>query len=171
MRLHLVDIDPLVVAAWRQEFQPFPDVEIRQGSILAVARGAVVSPSNGYGFMDGGVDQAYATFFGPALERRVRDVMARQPEGFLPVGAAEIVATGHDRIQYVILAPTMLMPEHVPAAHAYRALRAVLRVAARESDLEDIFCPGLATGVGGVSPGDAAREMAAAYGNSGGAKA
>jgi O-acetyl-ADP-ribose deacetylase (regulator of RNase III) len=171
MRLHLVDVDPLVVAAWRREFQPFPEVEVCQGSILAVARGAVVSPANGYGFMDGGVDRAYAMFFGPALERRVRDVMARQPEGFLPVGAAVIVATGHERIQHVILAPTMLMPEHVPAAHAYRALRAVLRLAVREGGLGDIFCPGLATGVGGVSPSDAAREMAAAYVASGGAKA
>ncbi|TKC94663.1 hypothetical protein E8A74_48070 [Polyangium fumosum] len=114
-------------------------------------------------FMDGGVDRAYAAFFGPAFERLVYDAVARRPDGFLPVGAAEIVPTGHARIPYVLLAPTMLMPEHVSASHAYRALRAALRVAARESKIEDLYCPGLATGVGGVEPDDAAREMAAAY--------
>ncbi|WP_170229939.1 macro domain-containing protein [Polyangium fumosum] len=109
------------------------------------------------------MDRAYAAFFGPAFERLVYDAVARRPDGFLPVGAAEIVPTGHARIPYVLLAPTMLMPEHVSASHAYRALRAALRVAARESKIEDLYCPGLATGVGGVEPDDAAREMAAAY--------
>ena len=163
MRLHLVDTNATLVAAWRREFQRFPDVEVLCGDILAVAATAVVSPANGYGFMDGGVDRAYAAFFGPAFERLVYDVVARRPEGFLPVGAAEIVPTGHARVPYVILAPTMLMPEHVPASHAYRALRAALRAAARESEIGDLYCPGLATGVGCVEPIDAAREMMAAY--------
>lgn len=170
MRLHLVDNDPLIVAAWRHEFGRFPNVEILGGDILAVATNAVVSPANGYGFMDGGIDRAYAAFFGTKFEKHVYDVIARRPEGFLPVGAAEIVATGHDRIPYVILAPTMLMPEHVPASHAYRALRAAIRVAARKRDIEDVYCPGLATGVGGASPADAAREMAAAYADSSNAR-
>ena len=163
MRLHLVDTNAMLVAAWEREFQPFADVEVLCGDILAVATTAVVSPANGYGFMDGGVDRAYAAFFGPAFERLVYDVVARRPEGFLPVGAAEIVPTGHARIPYVVLAPTMLMPEHVLASHAYRALRAALRVTARVREIGDLYCPGLATGVGGVDPEDAAREMVAAY--------
>jgi O-acetyl-ADP-ribose deacetylase (regulator of RNase III) len=171
MRLHLVDIDPLIVAAWREAFRPFPGVEIHTGDILAVAKGAVVSPANGYGFMDGGVDRAYAALFGPGFEKRVYEAAASRAEGFLPVGAAEIVATGHDRVPYVIVAPTMLMPEQVPASHAYRALRAALRVAAPRDEIHDIFCPGLATGVGGVSPGKAAQEMAEAYADAVGARA
>jgi O-acetyl-ADP-ribose deacetylase (regulator of RNase III) len=55
------------------------------------------------------------------------------------------------------------LPEHVPASHAYRALRAALRAAAREPEIGDLYCPGLATGVGGVEPIDAAREMMVAY--------
>lgn len=163
MRLHLIDMNAAVVAAWQTEFQRFADVEVLCGDILSVATTAIVSPANGYGFMDGGVDRAYAACFGEAFERLVYDAVARRPEGFLPVGAAEIVVTDHPRVPYVILAPTMLMPEHVPATHAYRALRAALRVAAHESDIGDLYCPGLATGVGGVEPADAAREMAAAY--------
>jgi len=163
MKLHLVDLNAPLVAAWRREFQQFPEVEICCGDILEVATTAVVSPANSYGFMDGGIDRAYATFFGPAFERLVYDTITRRPEGFLPVGAADIVSTNHARVPYVILAPTMLMPEHVPASHSYRALRAALRVATRVSEIKNLYCPGLGTGVGSVEPNDAAREMAAAY--------
>ncbi|EYF00322.1 hypothetical protein [Chondromyces apiculatus] len=70
-----------------------------------------------------------------------------------------------DKAYVRIVAPPMLMPEHVPATHACRALRAVLRVAAAHPEaVRDRFCPGLATLVGGVPPEDAAREMAQAYG-------
>lgn len=163
MKLHLVDLNEALVAAWQREFARFPEVEICCGSILEVAATAIVSPANSYGFMDGGVDRAYAAFFGPTFERLVYDTIARRPEGLLPVGAAEVIATGHSRIPYVVLAPTMLMPEHVPALHSSRALRAALRAVARMNDIKDLYCPGLGTGVGGVEPSDAAREMAAAY--------
>ncbi len=170
MRLHLVDLNATLVAAWQREFERFPEVEVCRGNILELATTAVVSPANSYGFMDGGVDRAYAAFFDPAFERLVYDTIARRPEGILPIGAAEIIPTGHSRVPYVILAPTMLMPEHVPASHAYRAFRAALRGAARVSDINDLYCPGLGTGVGGVDPTDAAREMAAAYADARGAR-
>jgi O-acetyl-ADP-ribose deacetylase (regulator of RNase III) len=58
----------------------------------------------------------------------------------------------------------MISPEHVPAANAYRALRAALKLMDRTPELGDtLFCPGLATLVGGVAPDDAAREMSEAY--------
>lgn len=164
VKLRLVDHDPAVVAAWRVHFAPFPEVTIAEGDLLAVARRAVVSPANGYGFMDGGIDRAYAAFFGPRLEASVVDMTRLRPEGHLPVGAAELVPTGHARIPYLIVAPTVLLPEHVPALNAQRALRAVLRVASRSPHLvPEVYCPGLATGVGAVSPDEAARHMAAAY--------
>ena len=52
----------------------------------------------------------------------------------------------------------------MPASNCYRALRAVLRLADATPELgSDIFCPGLATGVGRVSPTDAAHQFATAY--------
>jgi hypothetical protein len=43
-------------------------------------------------------------------------------------------------------------------------MRAVLRIASTESEVEgDIYCPGLATGVGAVIPNNAAVMMAEAY--------
>lgn len=164
VRLHLVDINPKVVEAWRTHFAAFPEVRVLHGDLLQVARHVAIAPANSQGFMDGGIDRAYADFFGPRLAGRVRDTVLRQPEGCLPIGAAVLVPTEHPAIPYLILAPTMSTPEHVPAANAYRALRAALRLSGTYPELDgDWFCPGLTTLVGGVDPEDAAREMAEAY--------
>jgi O-acetyl-ADP-ribose deacetylase (regulator of RNase III) len=152
------------VERWRVEFSPFPEVSIAEGDILSTARGALVSPANSQGHMDGGIDVAYLNFFGERLQSAVYDAIARRPEGYLPVGAAEIVRTGHDLIPYLIVAPTMEFPGHVPAEHCNRAMRAVLRVCDRaDSYVDEVYCPGLATGIGSVSPEDAAHAMADAY--------
>lgn len=164
MNLHLVDNNPEVVDALRTRFAPYPEVEVLEGNIVEVAQGAVVSPANSYGFMDGGVDRAYAKFFGGPLTRAVRDAVLARPEGHLPIGAALAVPTGHARVQYLIVAPTMMMPEHVPASNAYRALRAALKLMSSSPGLgSHLYSPGLTTLVGGVPPDAAAGEMAEAY--------
>jgi len=94
----------------------------------------------------------------------VQDAVSQRPEGFLPVGASVLIHTGHSRIPYLVVAPTMTLPEHVEPANAYRAMRAALRVSHSAGPAcIHVFCPGLATGVGGVTPSDAAEQMARAY--------
>ena len=164
MRLHLVDYNGHLVNAWGEAFNPFPEVTVQQGDLLAVAEHCVVSPANSYGFMDGGIDAAYRAFFGAEIERTVQDAIARRPEGHLPVGASLVVPTGHSRIPFLIVAPTMTIPEQVESRHCYRAMRAVLRIVSRDAEVgRDVYCPGLATGVGMVPPQDAAAMMAEAY--------
>jgi O-acetyl-ADP-ribose deacetylase (regulator of RNase III) len=166
MNLHLVDFNGHLVNAWVEAFEQFPEVTIQQGDLLAVARHCVVSPANSYGFMDGGIDAAYRAFFGVQIERTVQDAVTRRPEGHLPVGAGLVVRTGHNRVPYMIVAPTMTVPEQVESRNCYRALRAVLRVAGTDAEIgQDVYCPGLATGVGMVPPENAATEMALAYGD------
>jgi O-acetyl-ADP-ribose deacetylase (regulator of RNase III) len=166
MGLHLVDANAEVAEALRDAFRAFAEVEVAHGDLLAVAHNAIVSPANGYGFLDGGVDRAYLDFFGPGIQARVHEAIAARPEGHLPVGASLVVRTGHTRIPYLLLAPTMLAPEPVVADHCYRALRAVLRLASAHAEVERLlFCPGLGTGVGRVAPGEAAEAMAQAYGD------
>jgi len=164
MRLHLVDYNGELVSAWREAFRPFPEVLVHEGDLLAVAEHCVVSPANSYGFMDGGIDAAYRAFFGPEIERTVQDAVLRRPEGLLPVGASVVVHTGHVRVPYLIVAPTMTMPELVDGRNCYRAMRAVLRIAGEMAVIgRDVYCPGLSTGVGGVAPESAAMMMAEAY--------
>jgi O-acetyl-ADP-ribose deacetylase (regulator of RNase III) len=164
MRLHLIDFNGHLVNAWVEAFESFPEVSIQQGDLLAVAEHCVVSPANSYGFMDGGIDAAYLAFFGPCIQEVVQEAIARRPEGHLPVGASLVVHTGHARVPYLIVAPTMAIPEQVESGHCYRAMRAVLRIAGTAPEVaRDIYCPGLATGVGAVPPTEAAAMMAEAY--------
>lgn len=162
MNLHLVDLDHRLVTAWREAFLRFPEVTIERGDLLAVARHCIVSPANSYGFMDGGIDAAYRAYFGMEIEARVQDAVARRPEGHLPVGASLVVRTEHRRVPFLIVAPTMTVPEQVESSNCYRAMRAVLRIVDEEIG-RDVYCPGLATGVGMVPPESAAGEMARAY--------
>ncbi len=164
VELHLADVNPALIASWEEFFRAFPEVVIHPGDLLAVAENAVVSPAHSLGFMDGGIDRVYRDYFGPVLERKVQQAIARRPEGHLLVGASLVVRTGHARIPFLIVAPTMFLPERVEDDHCYRALRAVLRLAGRYPEVgRKVFCPGLATGVGGVPPQSAARAMAQAY--------
>lgn len=164
MKLHLVDINETLVEQWRIAFTPFPEVAIECADILAVAHHCLVSPANSHGFMDGGIDDQYRYFFGAQIERTVQEAILRRPEQMLPVGASLVVPTQHARIPWLIVAPTMEMPEAVPAEHSGRALRAVLRLVRRHRELDsDVFCPGLGSLTGRVPPDLAAREMALAY--------
>lgn len=164
MRLHLLDTEAELVRCWSEAFAAFPEVEVLRGDILHSARDTLVSPANGYGYMDGGIDRLYVEHFGPGLQRKVSEAIAKRSEGYLPVGASLLVNTGDARIPHLIVAPTMLLPEPVPAAHAFRALVAVLRIARQNAGrIQDVYCPGLTTGVGAVPFGEAAGEMAAAY--------
>lgn len=163
MNLHLIDTNPDVVSAWRTVFAPHSEIDIQQTSIINVASDAVVSPANSHGFMDGGIDLIYLSYFGQELQDRVRTRISQRPEQLLPVGAAELIDTRHEKIPWLIIAPTMEMPEAVPSINAHRSLAAVLRLADRHPEISDICCPGLCTGVGQVSPTDSAIAMEEAY--------
>src|SRR5262245_57365578 len=88
MSLHFVDTDRGVVEALRRHLRGAADATVEQGDILSVARHALVSPANSYGFMDGGIDAAYLTFFGLRVQTAVQEAVNRRPEGLLPVGAS-----------------------------------------------------------------------------------
>ena len=139
-------------------------MKVQQANIIDVVEHCVVSPANSFGFMDGGIDAVFREFFGVQIEQTVQDAINRRPEGQLPVGASLVVRTGHPHVPYLIVAPTMEVPEMVANQNCYRALRAVLRIAGSNPEIgRDVYCPGLATGVGMVPPGEAAVMMARAY--------
>lgn len=164
MKLYLVDDNADLVSEWERVFSEFPEVEIVCDNMLNVAECAIVSPANSFGYMDGGIDLAYSNYFGWDLEKKVKKAIDQLPEAILPVGSSIIVKTGHIRIPYIIVAPTMRMPEEVKAANAYFAMSAILRTASKNLDkINKLFCPGLGTGVGKIPFDEAANEMANAY--------
>ena len=164
MELWLVDKNSDLVAAWTESFADFANVFIIKGDILAHAQCSLVSPANSYGFMDGGIDRKYLEFFGSIIEENLRKAIKRRPEGYIPVGSAEIIQTSNKRIPYIIAAPTMIMPEAVPAENCFYAMMAVLNITSKHRDIfRRIYCPGLGTGIGQIPPELAAYEMAMAY--------
>jgi len=182
LTLHLRDLSPALVAAWREAFAGEPGVLISHGDIFSERAGpvteadpidvradAVVSPANSFGFMDGGIDAVYTWVFGPGVQDALRARLARDFAGELPVGQAVIVPTGRPEIPWCISAPTMRVPSDVSeTSNAYLALRAAL-LAVQAHNLTDahpirsLLCPGLATAVGAMPPDRCARQMLAAW--------
>lgn len=155
--------------AWKKHFADCADVEIIDGDILAQSADALVSPANSFGYMDGGIDLLYSQFFGWELEAGLKQLLAEQHYGELPVGQAVIVPTEHKQIPFLISAPTMRVPCNIQnTVNVYLAFRAVLiEVLAHnrttKQPIESLLCPVLGTGIGGVEPERAAYQMRQAY--------
>lgn len=128
---------------------------------------AVVSPANGLGYMRGGIDGAYAKMFA-GVELEVQAAMRASGHYPLPVGMAVSVPVGAAAANtWLISAPTMATPGKNVAStnNAERAFLAALGEfdrLSRERGVTTLVCPGLATGVGGMSEHECARQIRAA---------
>jgi len=164
MKLYLVDTSPEMITAWDRVFFDSPYIEIRHGNILDIAEDTIVSPANSYGYMDGGIDKVYRDHFGINIEKTVQDAINETGENYLPVGSALIVKTGDAKVPNMIVAPTMFLPEAVKPQNCFFAMSAILNIYTKHINIiNNIYCPGLGTGVGQVDPLDSAKEMKAAY--------
>lgn len=177
MRLVLAATDAALADAWREECGSLPNVSLHRGSILDLDVDALISPANSFGFMDGGIDGVYRRHFGGHIQERLQALIRAQHDGELPVGQAEIIATDHPRLRFLISAPTMRVPMNVAGtAHPYLAARAVFRLVKQgvfapgsggeghvSSRVSSVAMPGLGTGVGGVAARACARQVRLAY--------
>lgn len=177
MRLVLAATEPSLADAWSAECGSLPNVSVHRGSILDLDVDAVVSPANSFGFMEGGIDGVYRRHFGGHIQERLQALLRARHDGELPVGQAEIIATDHPRIRYLVSAPTMRVPMTVAGTlNPYLAARAVFRLVKQgvfapgsggeghvSSRVASLAMPGLGTGVGGVPPLACARQVRLAY--------
>ncbi len=131
-------------------------IEIRKGDITTAEVDCIVNAANSLGIMGGGVAGALRRAGGAEIDREAR---AKAP---IPVGEAVATTAGRLNARYVIHAPTMERPAMPSSPENIRAAtRAALRVA-EECGCRSVAIPGMGTGVGGVSPDDAARAMVSA---------
>jgi O-acetyl-ADP-ribose deacetylase (regulator of RNase III) len=145
-------------------------VEVLNGDYFQRPADAIVSPANSFGIMDGGLDLAIRDQLGFPVESKVQEMIDEQYHGEMPVGCAEVVETGAPRWRYLIVAPTMRIPEPIPfTINAYLAFRAAL-VAVKNynkergrREIDSLVCCGLGTGVGQVGANKCARQMRTAY--------
>jgi hypothetical protein len=57
-KLYLADRAPQLARAWAEAFEEFDFVSVVEGDFFSVPADAMVSPTNSFGIMDGGLDLA-----------------------------------------------------------------------------------------------------------------
>ncbi len=166
----LVDVNPKMIAAWRSTFEEHPEVQVVQGSMLDQPVGAWVTPTNGRGSMDGGLDGVLKKHFGPGIEKAVQQEIARRHGGLMRVGHATCVATGQPQPRFLISTPTMVASsENVGdtlnvALACAAAFQAVHMQNAREpGSVRSVALPGLGANTGQVPVEICADLMWTAY--------
>ncbi len=163
----LVDKWGPLTDAWSEVFAEHPSIRVECGDFFRAAD-ALVSPANSFGIMDGGLDLAIRAEVGGDIQRRVQSVILERHHGELPVGIAEVVETQNAKWPFLIVAPTMRVPEPVSnTLNAYLAFRAAL-LAVRafnqaEMRIRSMVVPGLGTGIGGMDARRCAAQMRVAY--------
>jgi len=170
-RLRIILCDPHLplVEAWQAYFPSLPDVSVTCDNIFTLEADALVSPANSFGRMDGGLDAQIVEFLGEDIETEVQQLIRDRHDGELVVGQAEVVITQATQFPFLVVAPTMRVPQNVSrTVNAYLAFRAALR-AVRDFNgehgdiIRTLLVPGLGTDNGFMPPLRAARQMRAAY--------
>jgi O-acetyl-ADP-ribose deacetylase (regulator of RNase III) len=161
MKIYLRDQNEAVVAAWRAFHVFVLDLSIEVGDPADAGAVGIVSPANSFGFMDGGIDLAYARRW-PGLEAAVRShIRTRTVFEELLVGQAAAVGIpgALEPTEVLIVAPTMRVPKKIAdPADVYLATRAAVRCA-HVLNLDSLAMPGMGTGCGVVPPAVAAQAM------------
>ena len=126
---------------------------VKKGDLTTIHCDAVVNPANSFGYMGGGVAGAIKRVGGNVIEK---EAVAQSP---IFVGSAVATTAGTLPCRFVIHAPTMKKPAmKIPVENVAKATRAALQLG-RKMKIKNIAIPGMGTGVGGVSPADAAEAM------------
>ncbi|RKZ51913.1 MAG: Appr-1-p processing protein [Candidatus Parabeggiatoa sp. nov. 3] len=176
MEIILCTVEESLAKAWEKFCGDVKNVKIHRGSILDIKCEAVVSPANSFGFMDGGIDALYLDFFGKEIQMIVRQQIYEQHSGELIIGNADIVQTNHNKIPFLIIAPTMRVPMVLhDSVNAYLAARAVFLLVMKgkfmtgkykdkpiSNYVKKIAIPGLGTGVGKIGYNTCAHQVRAA---------
>ena len=169
-KLYLIDSKPELCDKWRQVFSSYPEVEVLTDDYFQQSADAIVSPANSYGIMDGGLDLAIRNELGFQVETDIQKVILNKYHGEMPIGAAEIINTNHNKWSYMIAAPTMRLPENIAfTLNAYNAFRAILiavntfNESKPKKPIKSLVCSGLGTGIGSMEPVKCAVQMRVAY--------
>jgi O-acetyl-ADP-ribose deacetylase (regulator of RNase III) len=155
VKVTLVDVNPKMVAAWREVFENNPEVTVLQGSMLDQKVSAWVSPTNAKGEMAGGLDGVIKKHFGPKIQTRVQSEIARLYKGSMRVGHATCVETGVSVPRFLISTPSMgassedisdTLNVALTCAAAFQMVEMQNR--AEPGSITSVALPGVGTGTG-----------------------
>ena len=135
-----------------------PSFDIELGNPLAFDIDAVVSPANTKGIMNGGYDAVLRRYFGVGIEYIVKQYFDKFK---LDVGEAIAVKTGHSKVEWLIVTPTVSVTGDGLSGHAtisyscaYNAVKA-----AHEKGVKYLGMTGLGSGVGGLDRRISAKQQ------------
>lgn len=128
-------------------------VKVRHGDILSVFTDAIVNPASPDGKMTTGCAGAIKHAGGEEIEK---EAMAQAP-----INTGTAVATGAGALPFlhVIHAPTGDVPGGASSREKVRGAVAAALALADQLELETITIPGMGTGIGGLSPDEAAQAI------------
>jgi O-acetyl-ADP-ribose deacetylase (regulator of RNase III) len=162
LELTICDVREDCTSAIKRRFAGLDGVTAHTIDITKAREDAWATAGNSFGDMGGGVDRAIDNFFSGRAQEAVQKAIQRDFYGELPVGSAVLVRPAPKK-PILIYAPTMRVPGNIGnTINAYLAMRAILIAAIREG-IRALACPTLGTGVGGLTPDDAADQMFQAY--------
>ncbi|WP_445721390.1 macro domain-containing protein [Flavobacterium sp.] len=166
LQVKLVYREEELGTAWKEDFKECPNVTIIGQDILEVECDAIVSPANSFGFMDGGLDLHLSEKLGWHLQEELQAQIAQLDERELLIGKSITLATGNEKIPFLISAPTMRVPMSFNIAtsvNAYLAMKAILIACKKNEAIKTVAIPGLATGCGRMPFHIASSQMFLAY--------
>ncbi len=162
LQLTICDLRDDCITAIQKRFDQVGSVVVKKCDITKVRTQAWATAGNSFGDMGGGVDRAIDGFFSGRAQTSVQQAIRKDFFSELPVGSAVVVRPSPEK-PILIYAPTMRVPGNISeTVNAYLAMRAILIAAVKES-IGSLACPTLGTGIGGITPEDAADQMYQAY--------
>jgi len=107
-----------------------PGISVVDGPLLeGCVADAVIAPTNSFGYLDAGIDGAFARRFGRRLQRSLQERIGTEFDAEMPVGDAVVIPTGDLTLPFVVAAPATNLPGTIAAEPMiYRSLLAALRV-------------------------------------------
>jgi len=149
----LFDIDNSKTKVWKKHLHNIP-IDVICSSVTEIKADIYVSPANGYGQLDGGIDKIYRTMF-PGIQNTVNEHLKSYKERKPPVGVGSaLLIKIPERNSQLLLAPTMELPGKLKTS--WNCFWAALAIFYLTKDFNGtVAIPGLGTGTGHIE----AKEM------------
>lgn len=163
MQIRFIDLDGKFTEAVNNTGHQ--DVLTQTSTVQDVERQATafLSPSNSLCFMDGGIDAAYMEMW-PGIEQKAKSAMrqlgfeSKLGRPYLPLGSAMAVNTHDHHGSWLVMAPTMWLPQDVSETqNAFHACVAGLLMA-ETLPVKEIVIPAMCCGFGKMTPEDSAKQ-------------
>jgi len=122
----LADINQGMVDAYKEEFKDYSNFEFHCGDVFEKSADILISPSNSFGFLNGGIDGAYTKKMGWKLQDDLQAKIKKDFDGELLVGQSTVIETNFEQFPLLLAAPTMRVPMYLQGSpNVYLAARAI----------------------------------------------